>query len=111
VSDDIGADFAAFIKWRDAENAKAAEADFEVPLFEQGADGTQRSATLPYSQAKRLLGTWWPDLFPAEGEGDGGSGGAQGAQGAQGGASGTTPVKDFFGGKRGAQGAPPARSA
>jgi hypothetical protein len=104
----LNADFAAFIKWRDEQRAAQAEADFEVPLFERGSDGTERSATLPYSKAKGLLGKWWPDLFPPEGAGDGNETGAQ-AGGAASGAG--NPVREFFGKRQAGSGGPPARSA
>lgn len=97
--EDFAAQFAEFIKWRDAQRAAAAEQDFEVPIFEKLPDGTERSATLPFSQAKHQLASWWPDLRDAlglgEGEGDGGSGQAGGgAPGAQG----SNPVARLFGG-------------
>lgn len=112
MADDLSADFAEFIKWRDAQRAAAAEQDFEVPIFEKLPDGTERSATLPFSQAKHQLASWWPDLRDALGlgDGDGGSQADGGAQGAQG-AAGSNPVARLFGGGQQASGARAPRQA
>jgi hypothetical protein len=64
-------EFAQFLEWRQAQQAEAEGAGVDVPLFEKLADGTERSATLPMRQARRLLESWgW--LTP-EGADDGGS--------------------------------------
>lgn len=101
--DQLGDEFKEFLAWRDAKRQAESEQDFEVPLFEKSADGTERSVTLPYSQGKKILGQWWPDLFgdtPGEGEGQGEGEGGKG-KGQQGG---PTPMQRFFGGGQGQQG-------
>jgi hypothetical protein len=77
---DLLAEFAAFLEFREQQQREASGADVDVPLFEKLTDGTERSATLPMAQARRLLESWgW--LGP-EGEGDGGSEGTPDASGA-----------------------------
>jgi hypothetical protein len=63
--------FEQFLAWKQAQDAQSADDDIEVPLFEQGENGTQRSATLPWRHARPLLERWgW---IPPEGAGDGDS--------------------------------------
>lgn len=65
-------EFEEFLKAKRAADQDAV--NFDVPLFEKLPDGTERSATLPYEQGKRVLGKWWPDLFGDQDEGDKGDG-------------------------------------
>src|SRR5215471_11276573 len=55
---DLLAEFAAFLEFREQQQREASGADVDVPLFEKLADGTERSATLPMRQARRLLAQW-----------------------------------------------------
>jgi len=67
---DLLAEFAAFLEFREQQQREASGADVDVPLFEKLADGTERSATLPMRQARRLLAQWgWVE---PEGSDDGG---------------------------------------
>jgi hypothetical protein len=76
---DLLAEFAAFLEFREQQQREASGADVDVPLFEKLKDGTERSATLPMTQARRLLESWgW--LNP-EGKADGGTDGDQDAGG------------------------------
>lgn len=102
MADQIESEFAEFIKWRDAQRQAEAERDFDIPLFEKTKDGTERSVTLPYSQGKKILGQWWPDLFGDKPEGDDG----QGDKGKTGGGGGQPDkprnVREFFTGRESA---------
>lgn len=73
---DLLAEFAAFLEFREQQQREATGADVDVPLFEKLPDGSERSATLPMRQARRLLESWgW-----VEPEGSGDDGGTDGGQ-------------------------------
>lgn len=71
---DLLGEFAAFLEFREQQQREASGADVDVPLFEKLPDGTERSATLPMRQARRLLESWgW--VVPEGSDDDGGTDG------------------------------------
>jgi len=99
---DLLAEFAAFLEFRQREAAEQAGDGVDVPLFERLADGAERSATLPMRLARPLLEEWgW---LKAEGSDDGSTDGGQ----ADAGGGGRTFFQQLTGGQQRQGGPGPA---